>query len=220
MKIDIHIKWDDLKVNRVVRYFVLTDLVFFGGWGLITPIFAVFVLDVKGATLITIGAVSALYWVVKSLVQIPVALYLDRHAGEKDDFYALLFSLVLAGFSAMAFLSVRTIGGLFLVQFIYSVALGFYTPSWTGIFSRHVDKNQYSFSWSLDSTAVGLAYGVTALVGGAIANFFGFQAVFVFVAVLSFASAFLLFSVPNLVLPKPVSKDPLIRDHGPAGVGK
>ncbi len=207
IRMDLKLNIRELSINRIVRYLVVVDLMLWGGWGLFAPIFAVFILDrIPGATLITIGAVSALYWTVKSIIQIPIALFLDRRAGERDDFYTVIMALILAGFTAISFLLVHTIPGLFLVTFLQAVAFGIYIPAWSGIFSRHLDKNHYSFDWSLDSTSVGFAYGVTALVGGSLAALLGFETVFILASVISFTSAVVLFFAPNLILPKPIVK--------------
>lgn len=204
-------------VNRVVKFFVLSDFMFLGGWGLVAPIFAIFVVqDVAGATILTVGALAAVYWFVNALVQLPVALYLDKKEGERDDFHALIFSLLLSGFASLSFLVADTVPLLFLVIFLKAVAFGFYTPSWSAIFSRHLDRKRRAFDWSLDSTSVSVASGAAGLLGGVLANFFGFQSVFLFAGALSFGSVMLLLSVPHLVLPGPISpKKGTFRDHTP-----
>ena len=177
MKININLK--QFKINRVIKYFVIVDLVFLSGWGLLGPIFSIFVLErVEGATLLTVGAVASFYWIVRAMVEFPVALYIDKKEGEKDDFYVLLLGLMLAGFSAISFLLVKTVASLFLVQFIQAIAFSLYTPAWSAIFSRHLDKKRTAFDWSLDHTAIGLSFGVSAFIGGALTNFFGFESVF------------------------------------------
>ena len=217
----IHIDFSRFKVNRVVRHFVLADLLLFGGWGLVGPIFAIFLLErISGISLVVIGATSSIYWIVKSIVQIPVSLYLDKHEGERDDFYALIASLVLAGFTAMSFLLVHSVSGLFAAMFLQGISFGLYIPSWYSIFSRHLDKDRYAFDWSLDSTSLGIASGITALVGGTIANYIGFSAVFVLVSILSFASALVLMALPNLIFPKPTAGKPVFADHTPTNIQK
>jgi len=217
MRLKINFNTKDVKINRVIKFLVLSDLFFWGGWGLVNPIFALFIIGkVPGATVFTVGSAVAVYWVVKALFQIPVALYLDRHEGERDDFHALLLGLTLAGFAAMAFLLVESIVGLYVVIFLQAIAYGLYTPSWYAIFSRHLDKEHYSFDWSLDSTTVGIASGVAAFIGGVLATLFGFEAVFIVASIFSFTSAFLLFFIPNLILPKVTTPNqPIIPDHTP-----
>ncbi len=217
MRINIHFNTKNLSVNRVIRFLVISDLFFWGGWGLINPIFALFVVQkISGTSAFTVGAAFALYWIVKALFQIPVSLYLDRHEGEHDDFHALILGLALAGFAAMAFLIVKSVLGLYVVMILQALAYGLYTPSWSAIFSRHLDKDHYSFDWALDSTTVGIASGIAAFIGGAIAKLFGFEAVFILTSLFSLTSAALLFFIPNLILPKAtMSKQPILPDHTP-----
>src|SRR5580692_5502155 len=106
MKIRVNI---DIKVGRLVKFFIISDFFLLAGWGFIDPVFSVFIVQkIVGGTLITVGIAAALYWILKSVLQIPISNYLDRTAGEKDDFMALVGGLLLAGISAVAFTWVRT----------------------------------------------------------------------------------------------------------------
>src|SRR5271154_2466402 len=138
MKIRVNI---DIKVGRLVKYFVISDFFLLAGWGFIDPIFAVFIVEkIAGGTLITVGIAAAIYWILKSVLQIPIAKYLDRNPGEKDDFFALVCGLLLAGVSAMAFALVHTTEELYFVQAIHALAFALYAAAWPAIFSRHLDK--------------------------------------------------------------------------------
>ena len=215
------IKFDiDIKINRVVKFLVLSDLLFLGGWSMVSPILSIFMVrKIPGATLVTVGLVIGLYWLIKSLLQIPVANYLDTHDGESDDFYALLLSLTLAALAAFILAVTTALWQLFAAQFIYAIAMGLYVPSWSGIFSHHLDDKRFSFDWSLDSTVVGLTSFVAALSSGILAEKFGFSPVFFIVGTLSLMSAIMLFLIPNLILPKGKREEvPVIRDHTPAGI--
>jgi uncharacterized protein involved in cysteine biosynthesis len=68
-------------------------------------------------------------------------------------------------------------------------------PIWSGFFSRHLNRGWESFSWSLDSTLIGLTLGFSAALGGTIANFFGISSIFLIVSFLTFLSAFSLFLI-------------------------
>lgn len=199
---------------------MIADLLFWGGWGFITPVFALFVVQrIAGATILTVGIASTIYWITKAIFQMPVALYLDRHDGERDDFHALVSGLILAGFAAISFVLVKTTAELYFVVFLQALSFGLYTPSWSAIFSRHLDKKNYAFDWSLDSTAVGIVLGITATIGSVIAAVFGFNAIFVSASILSFSSAILLLFVPDLILPVAKEEGPIL-DHGPGNIGK
>jgi MFS family permease len=213
MRVRINI---NIEVGRVVKYFVLSDLFLLAGWGFIDPVFSAFVIQkIPGATLVTIGISAAVYWILKSAIQIPISNYLDSSADEKNEFKALIGGLFLAGFSAIAFNWVTSAWELYVVQAVHAVAFAFYVASWQPIFSRHLDKNRISFDWSLDSTSAGIAAGITGLLGGLIAEMWGFQSVFIVAGILSFVAAFILLSVPDLVPPKDTTRNPMIKERTP-----
>ena len=87
----------NITVNRAVQ--ILLDYLFFVvmSISLFAPIFAVFVNDfIVGATLKTVGFAVAFYAISKSIVQIPLARFLDRKKGELDDFYVLISGAAVA----------------------------------------------------------------------------------------------------------------------------
>ena len=203
----------NIEINRVVKFLILSDLFFIGGWSLVQPIFSLFVVGkIAGATLISVGLIAATYWLVKSVIQIPVANFLDKNDGEKDDFYALVLSLVLSGVAAFVFALSDKLWQAFLAQSIYAVGMALYVPSWYGIFSRHLDQKRFSFDWTLDSTVMGLAAFVASGLSGVLAKFFGFSFVFFAVGILSLVSALIIITVPNLIIPGKVKEKIFLRD--------
>lgn len=219
MKITINI---NATVGKVVKYFILADIVLLAGWGLIEPVFSIFVVDqIQGATLVTVGIAAGIYWLLKSFLQLPLALFFDRWHGEKDDFYGLVLGLVIAGAAAFSFVAIRTPLQLYFAKALQAVGFALYAATWPAIFSRHLDKNKVSFDWALDSSGAGLAAGVSALVGGVIANAYGFSAVFFLGAAFTMVSALILLIVPQYVFPpKPPQNESAMRNHTPANIGR
>ncbi len=211
----------NIKVNRVVKYFIFSDLALLSGWGFMEPVFSIFVLQkIAGATLETIGISAAIYLILKSVIQIPIANYLDRNSDEGKNLRVVVGGLFLASLTALSFVFIKSVWELYAVQALHAVALALYVPSWSGIFSRHLDKDRISFDWSLDSTVIGLAMGISGFFGAILANQFGFAVVFVLAAAFSFIGAFMLLMVPELVLPKKTtpSGQPLLKDHTPVNI--
>ncbi len=216
MRIKINV---NIKVGRVVKYFILADLALLAGWGLVQPIFSIYILErVQGATLVTIGMAAAVYWILKSSLQLPVANYLDKTQGEADDFRAPIVSLFIGSAAAFSFIAIREPWHLFLVEMVHAVAFALYVPAWSAIFSRHLDKDRVSFDWSLDSTVAGIAAGVSGFLGGVIAGWLGFSGVFILAGILSMASAFVLLMIPELVLPRRGSQGKTLMDHTPSNI--
>lgn len=194
-------------VNKVVKFMVFSDLVLFSGWGLVSPIFAIFVIgNIEGATLTIVGISSAVYWLARAVVQPGVAWALDRRKGEKDDFWTLLLSLLVIAISSFILAVVKTPTGLYLVQVLHGMSYGIYSVAWPAIFSRHMDKEGVAFDWSLDRASIGVSVAITSIAGAKLAELVGFQTVFVITGVASILSALILFAVPKLILPKDTGK--------------
>ena len=200
MRIHINI---NVELNKIVKYFVLSDLVLLAGWGLIEPIFSIFVIkNVAGATLVTVGVAAGIYWVLRSLIQLPLALFLDRYDGERDDYYTLILGIMITGGAAVLFAFVHETWQLYAVQVLHAVGFAFYFVSWPAIFSRHLDKDKVSFEWALDNTAVSIGAGISAFAGAILVEYFGFPLVFLLAGGLCAFSALILVAVPDVFFPR------------------
>lgn len=190
------------KVNKVVKFMVFSDLLLFVGWGFISPIFSIFVLEkIEGATLLTVGISSAVYWVARAVVQPFVAQKLDKRKGEKDDYFTLLVSLVCTGLAAFWIASIKQENMLYIAQIFHGASLGVYSVAWPAIFTRHMDKGKVAFDWSLDRGSIGLAVAAASIAGAQVAEVMGFEMVFVLAGIGSIASAFILMIIPKLIFP-------------------
>jgi hypothetical protein len=209
------------KSNKVVRNFIFADLLLFGGWGLVSPIMAIFVVEkVAGASIVTVGILAGIYWAIRSSIQLPMAMLVEKSETEKDDLYLLIIGLLLISASAFWLNFVDTIPKLYAFQAIHALGFAFYAASWAGIFSRHIDKSRAAISWSLDHTFLGAATGMAGFAGGYAANKFGFNAVFLAVGILSLFSAVLIFIVPDIIFPSKKKGTAPIMDHSPKTVIK
>ncbi|MDP3999554.1 MAG: MFS transporter [bacterium] len=222
MRINIDQFHFELSINRIVRYFIAADLTVLAGWGLADPILAIFVVDkIPGATLLTIGVMAAIYWIVKSIIQIPISLFLDRTDGEKDDFYAVVVGLLVASVTMFSFMAATSVTHLYIIQFIKALAFGLYVPAWAAIVSRHLDKDKVAFEWALSSTSVGLSIGVAGLAGSWVAKY-SFDLVFLLGGFLCLISALILLLVPDLILPQKKGEisESVMKDHRPVSIQK
>jgi len=188
-------------VNKVVRVLVLGDIMFFSAFGLIGPIFAVFVTNqVAGATIATAGFAATINLLLRALLQMPIARYIDRHKGEKDDFLFMVAGSTLISIVPFAYLFVSTPLQLYLAQAVLGIGGALANPGWFAIFTRHIDKNKEGTEWALENVGVGLAAAATATIGGVLAQRFGFQNLFLIVGVLSFVGLIIQISLYSTVI--------------------
>ncbi|MGB9598415.1 MAG: MFS transporter [Minisyncoccales bacterium] len=183
-------------INRLILFLIFFDFIFQSAWGLISPFFAIFIVQkIEGGNLVTLGLALAIFWIFKSLFQPLISYWTDRTKSEKDDFLVLFLGSFLISFVPLGYLWAKNIFHIFALELVRALAMASIVPLWSGFFTRHIDKGWESFSWSLDSTVIGLTFGFSALFGGAMANLFGFSLVFLIVSFLSFLATFSLLLV-------------------------
>jgi len=192
-------------VNKIIRNLVKADLMFLSAFGLITPIFAVFITEqIKGGDIKVVGFAAATYWISKSLFQIPIGRFLDKERGEKDDIRCLVAGFLIAAMVPFAYIFSSFPWHIYALQVIYGLGMAMYNPAWCAIFTRHIDKGKEAFEWSLNSSSLGFGIGITGAVGGILASQFGFNLIFILVGI---------FAILGGLLPLLIYKDIVRLDH-------
>jgi DHA1 family quinolone resistance protein-like MFS transporter len=182
-----------LQVSRVIEFLTLSDILMISGWGLITPIIAVFFTEqVEGGTVALAGLASTAYFLTKSLLQIPVARFIDRERGEWDDWRVMVVGSLIISASAFSYIFVRYPWQVIAVQIMYGVGGALSYPSWLAIFTRHIDRRHEGFEWSIYFTSIDVGAALTGAIGGLLAAAFGYKLVFIIVGTTSLIGTFFL----------------------------
>lgn len=191
------------RINKVVKTMVFSDLFLYSGWGLITPILAIYIIgNIQGGDAKVAGIAIGMYWIGKSILQVPIAHYLDINHGEKDDYYFLVAGTFLMSLTPIGFIFATMPWHMYLLQLIHGFAMAVALPAWSAIFTRHIEKRREAFCWSLDSSSIGLGAGFAGIVGGTIAEFFGFIPLFIGVSILGLIAGMVLLFIRGTILPK------------------
>lgn len=189
-------------INKITKILITSDFFLNLGWGLLSPIFALFVLEritvadpTKAAEVA--GFAALFYWLSKSFVEIPIGRFLDKCDGEKDDFWFMVAGTFITALVPIGYLFSYLPWHIYFFQVIHAIGMAMTLPSWLAIFTRHIDKGKEAFEWSMETTSIGSGAGIAGGLGGIIASFFGFKMLFIFVSALTVFSAILLLFVKN-----------------------
>ena len=184
------------KLNKIVKVLLISDFFFNCAWGLVSPIFALFIVQkitgdsAKAAEVA--GFAALFYWTIKSFLQIPIGKYLDKNHGEKDDFWFMLIGHIITAMVPFGYLFSTSALHIYILQIVYAVGMAMLVPSWLAVLSRHIDKGKEAFEWGLSSTTFGFATGITGALGGVIAATYNFNALFILCGLINLVSAFAL----------------------------
>ena len=188
-------------INKIIRTLVLGDVLFFSAFGLIGPIFAVFITgQIAGATVTTVGFAATINLLIRAALQMPIARYIDKRKGEKDDFFLMVFGSLLISLVPFIYIFVKTPVHLYMAQAILGIGGSLANPGWYAIFTRHIDKTKEGTDWTFENVSVSLAAAGAAALGGIVAKQFGFQTLFLAVGILSLIGMIIQISLYSTVI--------------------
>lgn len=191
-------------INKVIKTLIISDFFTNLGWGFLSPVFAIFILEKVSHGGLTqaaeIAGLSALfYWIPKSFFQIPLGIYLDKNHGEKDDFWFMIMGTFLIALVPLGYLFATTAWHIYCLQVVYAAGAAMSFPSWMAIFTRHIDKNKEAFEWGTESTFLGLGAGIAGGLSGGMVAMFGFKVLLIFVSGFTLLSAILLLFIKDSI---------------------
>lgn len=156
--------------KRIIRTLLLSEGFFLFAGGLLGPIWAVYVEGIGGDILEASGAFGAFM-----LTAAAVTYLLGRvedHQRYKAKFVVLGYLMGALGFTGYLFVdnTLSLVG----VQAILGITVAVKDPAYDGIFSKFA-KSHLTLAWGEWEAMDYLTSGISAVVGGLIAKFFGFQ---------------------------------------------
>ena len=192
------------KLSQVILIIVIADFVLITAFGLLPPIFAVFITEqIPGGTVAVVGFGLTIYWVTKSLLQLFVAKFIDRNHGEIDDFYFMIVGGVFNSIMVSLYYFATEVWHIYTLEFLIGIGDAMLVPPFYAIFTRHIDKGKEGFEWSLYSSfSLGGGAALGGAVGGVLATIVGFRAMFPLVGLLSFIATIMLLFLKPYILPK------------------
>jgi len=192
------LKFLRFNISLVTRILVLSDFFLFFSTGLLSPIYAVFVLDkIHGSSLQIIGIATAIFWASRVISVIPLSHIMDKIKGERDEYYFMLIGTLLISSTPLVYIFATQVWHIYLVQFINGIAFSMIVPAWRVIFTKNLNHERISYEWSLDDVGVGVATAISAIVGSFVAQRFGFDVLFMFISVVGSFSILVLLVIYN-----------------------
>ncbi|MBM3234266.1 MFS transporter [Candidatus Pacearchaeota archaeon] len=179
-----------IQLNKIVKYLIYSDLIFYTGWGLISPIFALFLVDTLKLTAFVVGMAAAINLVARSLLRVPFGMIADK--SQKKAYYFMFLGLLVSALIPVGYILSKSPWHIYLLQAVLGAGLAMSTAGWTGIFAKYMDKGKESTEWGIDAVAVGIGPGIAGALGGLAVTYFSFNLVFIAVTIIGLIGVFIL----------------------------
>ena len=181
------------KINKIVKYLIFADIAFWTGWGLVTPVFSIFIVDkIQGGTILVVGIATFIYWLFRSLSVLPSGKILDKYIGEKDDYLFLVAGNFIATMVIFGYTLAIYPWHIYVLQAFYGFGMAISLVGWKAIFSRNIDKGKEASEWALDDTLLSLGTALAGIVCGVLVTEIGYVNTFLIAGVLGVISVILL----------------------------
>ena len=206
------------KLNQVILLITVSEFIIVTAETLISPIYAIFVLgNITAGTAQVVGFSIAIYWITKSILQLPIARYLDRNHGEVDDYYSMVGGVFMATIVSFGFYFAVEVWHIYVLQFFLAVANAFVVPPFYAIFTRHLDKDKEGFEWALRSSfSLGAGSAIGGAFSGVLGAIIGFRSLFLVNGILMFIGWVVLLFLKPWIIPRgnlPVERVFVERPH-------
>lgn len=202
-------------MHKIIRTLILSDLFILGSFGLIQPIFAVFILrQIGDGTITSIGIALTIQLFTKATFQILVGKWDDEERGNKRESLTLLLGSLILSSIPIAYMMAHSMIQIYAIQFAYGLANALTYPSWRVIFSRYARSDRVGMEWGIYDTIISLAAAVAAAVGAYIADSYSFIYLFAVVSFLSFiGTGFIFYIFQQEFVDKPLRHNTRTHTH-------
>jgi predicted MFS family arabinose efflux permease len=189
--------FDKISVNKTIRTLIAADFFLLFATGLLTPIFAVFILDNITDRIEVIGYAVSIYWITRVVLVIPLSLAMDKIRGQADEFLFLITGIFMISVLPLFYIFASEPWHVYLVQVGNGIAHAMLVPAWRILFTKNVDRKIVGLEWSLEDFGVGVATAIAAILGAFIVTKYGFNALFFCISLFGFFSISVLLTLYN-----------------------
>ncbi len=182
--------------NKALRVMLLTNGLVLIAVAMLGPIYALFVEEI-GGSLLDASLTGGVFALAAGITTLIAGRYADNL---KRPELIIVGGYILLGIGFFLYNFVTNIWWLFAVQALIGFAEASYSPAFDAVFSRHLTKKKEGREWGAWESMHYFTAAGGAAIGGLIAYSFGFQAVFILMALLCFASASYIWTLPRKTL--------------------
>lgn len=198
-KLKIPIISDILEMNPTLKLLILSDILVYGALGFVGPILSIFINNnLTGGGIFTAGLASTIYLITYSILQVILSYKLNP----KDRLWMLWVGTGIIALVPIGYIFSTQIWHLFLAEFAYGIGASFAYPSWSSLFTAHLEKGKRGFQYSIYTSGLGIGTAITAAVGGLIAQETSFKVVFILTSLLAITGLLILFKINKKSLKK------------------
>lgn len=177
-----------LKIDPMVKAFIISDSFLWSAWNFITPIFAVFATTkIENGNVEVAAAAFSTYLISRVMFELISGKY-AAHTSDRKKIMITIFGILLISAAYIGFSYSYSIAHIFIFYAVAGAGLGIASPAKNSLFSVHLDKNKETEEWSIADATSFIAMALAATLGGFIAGVYGFRILFIIACLVNLLS--------------------------------
>lgn len=185
-----------LLLKKALRILLFTNAMILMAAAMLGPIYALFVEKV-GGDLMDASIAGSIFALVAGLTTLVSGKYSDKI---KENELIIVLGYTIMGIGFLLYFWVESVVFLFIVQAIIGLGEAIYAPAFDAVYSKHLDGHKSGMQWGAWESVNYFTTAVGAVVGGGLVTLFGFQTLFVIMAMLCFSGALYIYHLKRSIL--------------------
>lgn len=158
-------------INRIIWYLTLSDIFTWGLFLVINSIAGIYLQNKLGGSAIEyIGIGTAIYYLAKGGIQIPIGMITDRIKKDKDDILFLLLGNILMGIPFFFYPLLQNPLPYFALQLVGGLGAAMNLVNWRKLFAKNLDKGKEGYDYAVYDTIMSVAGAAFSVIAGFVAS--------------------------------------------------
>jgi MFS family permease len=159
------------EINKVLILLTFSDVFSWGTYTVISALTGLYLANKLGENTIEyVGIGTAIYFFVRSIMQIPIGRFTDKYKKDKDEIFLLALGIVFMGIPFLFYPQITTSYHYFLLQAVFGVGVALDVTTWRKLFALNIDGGREGRQYARYETIMSAFTGVLSILGGVIAN--------------------------------------------------
>lgn len=184
------------RLNRSLRILITTNAILVFIMGLFAPFYAVFIGQIGGSI-----AFAGLSWSIFSIVAgVLIFLFSKWELKIKEPELLIALGYIIRGGVFLSYAFMTNMTQLLVTQVLWGVGMALGTPAFDSVYANHTSKENSIVEWGQWEGIAAIVTGVAALVGGILIQSFGYQIIFITMAIISTCLGAYIWKLPREIL--------------------
>ena len=171
-------------MHKQLKLFLVADGIYALAFGMLGPIYAVFVQKI-GGDILEAGAAWAIFMIVSGIGMLFMGKLQDKLSKDK---HVLVAGYVLRSLGLLGYYFVSNVPQMFILQVFLGLSVVVISPATYSFYANYVDRKKLAFQWIAWESTWFILQGIAALIGSFLASLYGFKTLFLVMFIISLFS--------------------------------